>query len=70
MHKSLHCQSESCTGPVHRGLTAHHGSALQQMPGVSPGKPRAVLDIKLWKDVDRNSASLRITVENTSYEER
>lgn len=66
----LHCQRESCTGPVHRGLAAHRDSAPQQTPGVSPGKPGAVLDIKLWKDVDRNSASLRITVENTSNEER
>lgn len=36
---------------------------------MSPGKPSAVLDIALWKDVGRKVEGLITTVENTACEE-
>lgn len=44
---------KAVTDPIYSVFTVHNDSALQHVYVVSPGKLGAVLDIALWKDVDR-----------------
>lgn len=57
---------KTVTDHIYSVFTVQNDSALQHMDVVSPGKLGGILDIALWKDVDRKVARLIITAENTA----
>jgi len=59
---------KAVTDAIYSVFTVCSDSTVRHVYMVSPGKLGSVLDISLWKDVDRKAARL-ITVENTAYEE-